>query len=179
VIILSPEMVENWKRGRSIIQYGGTTIGKTTRLLRADVEIRTLVKLKTKTKLKKHKHISQLTSYHPTSGYSLKEATKFNTKVSKMINGLPKDNVLIMGANLNASIGMRASKTSKMKDPSASLLSPHGNARRNARGELIIGVMNHLQLMAASTFFANKKNQGHYTWTTPIQPKSATNSTTF
>jgi len=38
------------------------------------------------------------------------------------------------------------------EDPSASLLGPHGNARRNARGELIIGVMNHLQLRAVSTF---------------------------
>jgi len=70
-----------------------------------------------------------------------------------MITNLPKDNVLIMGANLNASIGTRASETreksdpndsSKDEDPSASLLGPHGNSRRNARGELIIRVMNHL-----------------------------------
>ena len=32
-IILSPEMMENWKRGRSIIWHGGTTIRETTRLL--------------------------------------------------------------------------------------------------------------------------------------------------
>ena len=79
-----------------------------------------------------------------------------------------------MGADLNASISMRASKTredstdsSEDKDPSASLLSPRGNRRRNARGKLIIGVMNHLQLRAASTFFVSKKNQGHNTWTHP------------
>ena len=93
-----------------------------------------------------------------------------------MIISLPKDNVLIMGAKLNASLSTRASKTreingpndsSKDEDPSASLLGPHGNMRRNARGKLIIKVMNHLQLRAASTFFVSKKNQGHNIWTHP------------
>jgi len=64
-----------------------------------------------------------------------------------------------MGADLNTLIGMRASKISETnespehEDPSVSLLGPHGNATRNARGELIIEVMNHLQLRAASTLF--------------------------
>ena len=144
VIILSPEMAENLKRGGSIIQHGGTTFSKTTRLLSIDVELKMLVKLKAKTKLR-HKCISLWTSYHPTSGYSDKEVTKFNNEVSKMINSLPKDNVLIMGANLNASISMRASKTSKTnesskdEDPSASLLGPHSNARRNTRGNSSLG----------------------------------------
>ena len=31
-IILSPETAVNWKRGRSVTHYGGTTIGGTTRL---------------------------------------------------------------------------------------------------------------------------------------------------
>ena len=168
-------MMENWKRGRSIIQYGDTTIGKTIRLLSVDIEIKTLVKLKSKTKLK-HKCISLLTSYHPTSSYSEKEVSKFNNEVLKMISSLPKDIILIMGADLNASISIRSSETRETRetndflqneDPSTSLLGPHGNARRNARGELIIGVMNHLQLRVASTFFVSKKNQGHDTWTHP------------
>ena len=90
-----------------------------------------------------------------------------------MLIGLPKDNVLIMGANLSASIGMRANETRETndpfedEDPSASLLGPHGNSRRSTRCKLIIGVINHLQLRAASTFFIRKENQGHNTWTHP------------
>ena len=76
-----------------------------------DIEIKTTVKIKAKSKLK-HKHISLLTSYHPTSGYPDTKANKFNNPVSHMISMIPKDNVLIMGSDLNASTGMRTNEVS-------------------------------------------------------------------
>jgi len=37
------EMEEAWKRTRMKVRKGGTMIGKTTRLLEVDVEVKTLV----------------------------------------------------------------------------------------------------------------------------------------
>ena len=82
-----------------------------------------------------------------------------------MLNEITKSNILIMGADLNASIGTRSNDATNNKDPSASLLGPHGNPRRNARGDLIIGILNQFQLRAASTFFESSK--GHDTWIHP------------
>jgi len=50
-IILLAEMEEAWKRTGMKVRKGGTMIGKTTRLLGVDVEVKTLVKPKTKSHL--------------------------------------------------------------------------------------------------------------------------------
>ena len=131
-IILSPEMGTNWRNGGSAIRKGETTVGDMTRLLSIDVQIKTKVIIKTKSKIK-HMQILLLSSYHPTSGYSKADANKFNLQVSAMINQISEKNILIMGADLNASIGTRLLNDKSMnardcKDPSADLLGPHGNA---------------------------------------------------
>ena len=82
-----------------------------------------------------------------------------------MLNEIPKSNILIMGADLNASIRTRTNDASDNKDPSVGLLGPHGNQGRNARGDLIIGILNQFQLRAASTSFESSK--GHDTWIHP------------
>ena len=164
-IILSPEMTENWKRGGSIIRRGGLLAGETTRLLGIDVEIKTVVRAKTKSKFK-HLNLSLMTSYHPTSSYPKKDAVTFNQQVSKVLDQVPEKNILILGADLNASIGTHPPNTSSSDecDPSVCLLGLHGNPQRNARGDLIIGVINQHQLRAASTFFESHK---HDTWIHP------------
>jgi len=98
-----------------------------------DVEIKTLVKTKSKSKTKYVK-VSLLTSYHPTSAYKESDATNFNNQIARMLNEIPKSNILIMGADLNASIGTRTNDASNNKDPSVGLLGPHSNPGRNARG---------------------------------------------
>ena len=59
-----------------------------------------------------------------------------------MLNKIPKTNILIMGADLNASIRTRTNDANNNEDPSVGLLGPHGNPMRNGRGELIIGILN-------------------------------------
>jgi len=71
---------------------------------------------------------------------------------------------------LNAWIGTRLSndectKARDYEDPLAGWLGPHGNAQRNTRGDLIIGILNQLQFRAAATFIANENS--HDTWINP------------
>ena len=80
-----------------------------------------------------------LTSYHPTSCYYDTKASKFNDQVSHMISVIPEGNAPIIRSDHNASIGTRANEASCDNDLSVSLLGPHGNPKRNARGNLIIG----------------------------------------
>jgi len=149
-IILSPEMWTNWRNRGSIIRKGGTTVGDMSRLLSIDVQIKTKVIFKTKAKIK-CMQILLLSGYHATSGYPKVDSNKFNLQISSMINQIMEKNVLIMWLDLNTLIRTRLSynKSMKARDceyPSAGLLGPHGNPQRNARGDLIIGILNQLQL---------------------------------
>ena len=60
-------------------------IGKTTRLLEVDVEVKTLVEWKTKSHFK-HKKIVLITSYHPPSNYKGEETLKYNQQVISFID---------------------------------------------------------------------------------------------
>ena len=166
-IILSPEMMESWKRGGSIIRWGGETPGEFTRLVSVDIEIKTVVRAKTKSKFK-HLRLTLMTSYHPISRYLDKNTSNFNQQMSTMLNLISKEIILILGADLNAFIRTwqtHSTVNNDANDPSESLFGPHGNLRKNTWGELIIGVLNQNQLRAASTFF--ESNNKHDTWTYP------------
>ena len=54
-IIWSAEMDKAWKRAGMKVRKGRTTVGKTTRLLGVDIEVKTLVKWKTKNHIKHQK----------------------------------------------------------------------------------------------------------------------------
>ena len=126
-ILLSPEMAKTWIKNRSIISYRGDSIGRTTRLLSVGFKIKTVV---TETKSKfKHQNTLLFVSYHPMSTYLDNDANDFIHQITNMISLLPKSNILIIGADLNASISMRSSNSSSNNDenhPSVYLLGPHG-----------------------------------------------------
>ena len=44
---VTPEMAENWKREGCIVRRGGPTVGGITRLMSADINTMTIVKVKT------------------------------------------------------------------------------------------------------------------------------------
>ena len=160
-------MEEAWKRAGMKVRKGGTTVGKTTRLLGVDVEVKTLVKRKTKTHIK-HQKIMLITSYHPPSNYKDEETLKYNQQVISFIDNVPKTNIMIIGSDLNASIGNRHSNLNE-PDPEEktielSLLGPHRNPTRNKKGEEILNMLKQIQYRAISTFFDSKH---HNTWMHP------------
>ena len=134
-IVLSPIMTKSWKRGGSITaDKGGEGAGETTRLLSVDIEIKTVVSTKTKSKLKHLIRLTLVTSYHPTSSYSDKDTSNFNQQVFTMLNLIPKENILILESDFNASIGTwqtNSTVNNYENDPSESIFCPHRNPRRN------------------------------------------------
>ena len=76
------------------------------------------VKLKltnSKSKIKTHT-LSLVSSYHPHSGYKTEELDAYNESITDFIDSIPKNNTIIMGANLNTLIGTRKTKT-QQEDP--------------------------------------------------------------
>ena len=167
-IILSREWTKGWTRGGNITRHGGNSAGNTTRLLSIDVVLETakVKKLKTtkrKSQKQKPKTITLVTSYHPHTKYKEEEAQAYNQSLVEMTNRIPKTNAIIVGADINASIGTR--QKSDDESESTNILGPCGNPRKNERGEMILNLLRQTDLRAVTTYF-NSTN-GHDTWTHP------------
>ena len=65
-------------------------------------------------KNKKGRIITIITAYHSHSGYSDEETNTFNQQIAEAYEEIPKNNIIIIGSDTNASIGHRDnSRTNK------------------------------------------------------------------
>ena len=167
-IVLSEELGTLWKKNGSKVLRGGPSIGATTRYMRVDVKLKLT---NSKSKIKTHT-LSLVSSYHPHSGYKTEELDAYNESIADFIDSIPKNNTIIMGADLNASISTRKTKTQqedpedeREEDIANELLGPNGNPHRNQRGEAILNMIRALNLRAVSTFF--DCNDNYDTWINP------------
>ena len=112
-IILSSLLTKGWMKGGNMIKREGKTMVSTTKLLRLDIKLRVIntnLKISKKIKTKKSwKIISILSNYHPTTGYKPKEIEKHISNVMDFLNDIPLNHEVIIGAALNAAIGIRDS----------------------------------------------------------------------
>ena len=147
----------------------------TARLLAIDLKIPTET---CKKKEKKSKIITLVTSYHPHSGYTDEETDLFNQQIADLYTSIPDNNIIVMGADINASIGSRTSNNDERDNnpnnnieettalsPQDLLIGPCANPRTNHKGHLYIDLLSQLDLRAASTYFQN--DSGYDTWINP------------
>ncbi len=136
------------------------------------------VKLVKKVKCKNHKLIL-IPYYAAHSGYPEEDNERVAQEFSEFLSKIPlKNTTTIIGADINASIGNRATNDPNKReddedepepelqeDTISELLGPHGNPHRNENGECILNLIREHDLRAASTFFDynNKCN----TWRNP------------
>ena len=78
----------------------------TARLLAIDLKIPSETKTN---KTAKNKIITLISSYHPHSGYTDEETNLFNQQIADLYRNIPDNNIIIMGADINASIGSKKS----------------------------------------------------------------------
>jgi hypothetical protein len=171
-IILSPELTKHWKNSKNKILLGGTSAGGTTRFMSVVIKLKILDKTsKNKVKYKNH-NLALVPYYAPHSGYPDEDIERTTQEFSEFLNKIPTNNTtVIIGADLNASIGTRITEVPQTSDQEDNnfnpqednimeLLGPHGNPHRNENGERILNLMREHDLRAASTFFYcnNKHN---------------------
>ena len=110
-----------------------------------------------------------MSNYHPHSGYKDNELDAYLQDITDFIDVIPKNNTIIIGANLNALIGTRKITTTndpiKDNDTINNIIRPHSNPHRNHRGRSTLKMLRQLNFQAASTFFDN--NNKHDTWINP------------
>ena len=102
------------------------------------VVVNSLVKLKTKSYFK-HNKVSLVVSYHPLSSYTSEENQSYLDQVTNLVDKIPKGNLNIISADINASIGTQ-NHTSEEKDEKnviPNIIVPHRNQNLNQRGENI------------------------------------------
>ncbi len=174
-MILSPELTNHWKNGESKILNGGLSAGGTTRFMSVTIKLKTLDKT-SKKRVKCTNHSLVLIPYYaPHSGYFEEEIEKTTQEFSEFLSKTPaKNSTIIVGADINASIGTRSTNAPQERresneeekefefqdDTILELIGPHGNPHRNENGERILNLMREQNLRAASTFFdSNKKIQ--------------------
>ena len=129
-------------------------------------------------KTAKNKIITLISSYHPHSGYTDEETNLFNQQIADLYRNIPDNNIIIMGADINASIGSKKSSDNESDNsqnnniqesfstsPQQLLIGPCANPKINHKGQLYINLLSQLDLRAASTYFQN--NSGYDTWINP------------
>jgi len=170
-IILCPEWYHYWQKSGSIQKR--IPAADTARLLAIELKIPTQ---NCKNKEKRNKVITLVTSYHPHSGYTDEETDFFNQQIADLYTSIPDNNIVIMGADINASIGSRTSNNNERDNnpnieetialsPQDLLIGPCANPRINHKGHLYIDLLSQLDLRAASTYFQNES--GYDTWINP------------
>jgi hypothetical protein len=107
-IVLSPELAETWKNSGKAkkITRGGTSVRNTTRFLSVNLRFEF-----TNKKQKTFRNLCLTTIYFPHSGYKEKELETFNDEISNLLSNIlaTKNTMHIIGADVNASIGIRPS----------------------------------------------------------------------
>ena len=94
------------------------------------VVVKSFVKLKTKSYFKCNK-LSLVVSYHPLHSYTSEENQSYLDQVTILVNKIPKGNLIIIGADINASIGTQ-NHTSEEKDKKniiPNVIGPHGKIK--------------------------------------------------
>ena len=124
------------------MRQGGIEAGETTRLLSLDIELETHNKSKTtkhKVKQRNLKTITLISSYHLHMECKDREAKNHNEMLANMVSKISRDNPIIIGADITASIGTR--EDGEEKEEEINILGPHGNKRKDNRGEMILNTM--------------------------------------
>jgi hypothetical protein len=103
-ILLSEEWSNLWRKGGCAIRKRNITNDVTARPLAVDILI-----IKPNKPRVKPKTLILISTYHPHSGYTDEETNNFNQSIADLFDKIPKNNIVIMGADLNLSIRTRTS----------------------------------------------------------------------
>jgi len=119
--------------------------------MRVDIKIRDATKInirkwnKPKTSWKT---LSLIISYHPTTSYKTEKIEKHAADLIDFVNEIPLKNEIIIGADINAAIGIRElqepDEENDNDDTINDLISLHGNPRHNESGTIIREVLREL-----------------------------------
>lgn len=142
-IILSPRTATMWKNaGNRIYHYGSRILA--TRLQARDKD-NNPVKL------------FIASAYSPVSTASPTERATYLDHLSQCITACKKDEILVVGADCNASVGTKTSTFDKV-------LGPSGNPHRNTAGKALHQVLSSLKTCLPTTFFSPPRNSSTSTW---------------
>ena len=113
---------------------------------------------------RQHLALTLASVYHPSTKPGADDIyLAFLDTLDSLLSKIPKNNKLIMGADVNANIGKLDNLHSR---EFRTTLGPHGFSKRNTKGEglLTVYLAHHLQVV--NTFFECKSNgPGYGTWT--------------
>ena len=109
-----------------------------------------------KSSQRNQKTTTLVTRYLPHSKYKDKEAIAFNQSFTEMTNKIPKTNSIMIGADINVSIGVRDSKKEEEHEES-NIFGPCGNPKKNKIGEMILNLLRQTDMKAIATYFDNTK----------------------
>ena len=118
----------------------------------------------------KHLTITLASVYHPCTktGWEDIDARSLNT-LDTLLSKLPADNEIVMGADVNASIGtLDKLQSSEFQ----STLGPHGFSKRNSKGEGLLTVYLAHRLHVMNTFYESRANGPGYGMWTSNRPTS-------
>ena len=105
-----------------------------------------------------------VSAYAPVGAAPKDEREQYAGDLQRCINACAKDEVLIIGADVNASCGVRSIHDDPSSPGSDKVRGPFGNAHENAAGQELCSFMGANELCIPSTFFQHKE---YSTWQHP------------
>ena len=117
-----------------------------------------MVKLMARYNKKKNMTLMIVAAYAPDSHH--KSATKqlYLDNLNRCVKSCGKKEILIIGADCNASVGIRSSSKDKVRGP-------YGDKHVNTAANLLNDYMAMAKLCFPTTFFKNPRQINHATWT--------------
>ena len=112
------------------------------------------VRLKLVDKHAHHRHVTLVSAYAPHSGRSQSDRDAFHLSLQECISACPSSDLLVIGSDTNASIGVRCDSGPDR------VRGPNGIPHVNAAGASLHDLLSMNDLCLPTTFFQKKVSRG-------------------
>ena len=163
-IVLDPLLADAWRRAGEVWK------GVSSRIIMARVKLDDRTRRQIGRNIIRPTHATIISVYAPTHQSSLEKKEEFYTDLQRALDGVVKDDVLLLLGDFNARVGISERQTGTVTFNWNGVKGCHGVGKMNESGEHLLSFCAVNELVIMNTTF-EKRNIHKYTWQHPTSKK--------